>query len=83
MLKFQLDRIKSSKLLDEVVVATSTLTQDDEIYDFCLVNKIECFRGSEDDVLSRYFQCAVLYEAGIVVRITSDCPLIDSNIVDK
>jgi len=77
------DRVKKAKLIDEVVVATSTNTKDKRIVDFCKKNNVEVFTGSENDVLDRYYQCAKKYKAEIVVRITADCPLIDPKIVDK
>lgn len=77
------DRVKKSKYIDEVIVATTDLGQDDKIVDEC--NKIGCkyFRGSESDVLSRYYLCAKENNADIVIRITSDCPLIDPLIIDE
>lgn len=77
------DRVKKSKYIDEVIVATTDLEQDNKIVDEC--NKIGCkyFRGSESDVLSRYYLCAKENDADIIIRITSDCPLIDFNIIDN
>lgn len=79
----QLERIKKSKLLDKIIIATSTLDKDDEIANFCKKYDIECFRGSENDVLSRYYECAKKYNAKTVVRLTGDCPLADPYIIDK
>ncbi|OUM98907.1 MAG: acylneuraminate cytidylyltransferase [Paenibacillaceae bacterium ZCTH02-B3] len=62
---------------DEVVVATSVLPQDDVIEDWCRRRAASCFRGSEDDVLSRYVECARAYGADRVMRVTADCPFID------
>lgn len=83
VLNHVVDRVKKSKYIDEVIVATTDLEQDDKIVDEC--NKIGCkyFRGSESDVLSRYYLCAKENKADIVIRITSDCPLIDFNIIDN
>ena len=83
LLEIMLSRIVKSELLDQVVIATSTLPNDDKIIEFCQKKKFECFRGSEEDVLSRYFECANKYKADIVVRLTADCPLIDPQIIDK
>jgi spore coat polysaccharide biosynthesis protein SpsF len=83
LLALQLDRILKSKELDKVVIATSTLDKDDVIKFFCSDYGIECYRGSEDDVMSRYYNCAKKYNSDIVVRMTADCPLIDPEIIDK
>ena len=53
MMQFQVNRVRKSRLLNQVIVATSTLPQDDEIASFCGSNDIPCFRGSENDVLYR------------------------------
>ncbi|PLY10509.1 MAG: acylneuraminate cytidylyltransferase [Arcobacter sp.] len=82
LLAYQLERVQKSKLLNELVVATSTLDKDDSIESFCKDFGIDCFRGSEDDVLSRYYECAVKYNVDTVVRLTADCPLSDPDIID-
>jgi len=83
MLGYQVDRVKKSKLIDQVVVATSILLQDDEIASFCENNNISYFRGSENDVLSRYYDAAIKYNADIIVRLTADCPLVDPLVIDR
>lgn len=82
LLRYQIDRIKKSSLLKKIVVATSTEDSDDEIENFCKINKTEHFRGSENDVLSRYYECAKEFKADTIVRLTADCPLIDSSVID-
>lgn len=82
LLKYQAERVRKSKLLDKVIVATSTLAIDTPIEDFCRLHKIDCFRGSETDVLDRYYQCASEYKADTIVRLTADCPLIDPTVID-
>lgn len=76
-------RVKKSKLIDDVVIATTDLPEDDLVEKFCIENKINYFRGSSDDVLSRYYFTAKSFQSDIIVRITSDCPLIDSNVIDE
>lgn len=61
----------------EVIVATTLSKQDDAIVAWCLENNIKCFRGSEEDVLSRFVDCAKEYEPDYVMRVTSDCPFVD------
>ena len=76
------NRLSRSKLIDKIIIATSNLP----IIDFCQENDIDCFVGSEDDVLDRYYKTAINYNVksdDIIIRITSDCPLIDPFVVDK
>lgn len=82
MLWHIVNRLKQSKLIDEVVIATSVKKEDDKIIRFCNKNKIKCFRGSENDVLNRFYETAKHYQAEIVIRITADCPLVDPEIID-
>ena len=82
LLAYQLDRISRSKKLDRVVVATSILEKDDAIEAFCKDYGIDCYRGSENDVMSRYYECCKQYNPDTVVRMTADCPLIDPEIID-
>ena len=67
----------------DLVIATTTNQEDDEIEEFANNNSLNIFRGKEKDVLDRYFQCAKKYSFLTIVRITADCPLIDPQIVDK
>ncbi len=69
--------------VDQVIVATSTLPQDDKIAEWCAVNGLDCFRGSETDVLSRFQGAAQQYDAHIIVRLTGDCPLLDPRVIDE
>ena len=83
MLKYMIDRVTKSKLIEKIVVATSVNELDDEIEKFCISNNINCFRGSENDVLDRYYMAAKKYKSTTIVRLTADCPLIDPEIIDK
>jgi spore coat polysaccharide biosynthesis protein SpsF len=82
LLEYQLSRIKKSKLLDKVIIATSILPQDDPIVNLGKEVGVECFRGSENDVLTRYYAAAKSTFADIVVRLTADCPFSDPDIID-
>jgi spore coat polysaccharide biosynthesis protein SpsF len=76
-------RLRRSKLVAEVVVATTILEKDDVIALECQRIGSVCFRGSEQDVLDRYYQAARECNADTIVRITADCPLIDPEIIDR
>jgi spore coat polysaccharide biosynthesis protein SpsF len=75
-------RVRRAALVHDTVVATSSETQDDAVVAECRRLGVKYFRGSERDVLDRYYQCAQAHMATIVVRITADCPLIDKDVVD-
>jgi len=79
----QAERVKASKLCGTVVIATTTDAQDDIIEQICNENKLECFRGDTFDLLDRHYKAALKYNASVAVKIPSDCPLIDSSIIDK
>jgi spore coat polysaccharide biosynthesis protein SpsF len=83
LLDIQLERVKASKLINQIVVATSALEQDKPIADLCVKLGVACFRGSETDVLERFYQAAKQFGASTIVRLTADCPLIDPAIIDK
>lgn len=83
LLGYMLERIQACQFLDEIVVATSTLSVDDLIADYCEKKGVACFRGSEQDVLDRYYHAALEYEADIIVRLTADCPIHDPDIIDS
>lgn len=72
-----------AKTVDKVVVATTDQLSDDRVATFCLREGIDCFRGSESDVLDRVYHAAKEQHADVVVRITGDCPLIDPLVIDK
>ncbi len=83
LLWYVIDRVKCAENLDQVVVATSDKSLDDVIEKFCSSIDVFCFRGSENDVLDRYYRAAKEVKAEAVVRITADCPLIDPAIIDR
>ena len=83
LIQHQIDRIKKSNNLEKIIVATTKHPIDDDIVNFCYDNNIDYFRGSEDDVLSRYYECAKYHGISTIVRLTADCPLIDPTVIDK
>lgn len=83
MLWYVLNRTRWAKSLSDVIIATSTDKSDDAIVEFCKKHKISYFRGSLEDVLSRYYHAAKKAGADIIVRVTADCPLVDGHLIDK
>ncbi|MBI2612543.1 glycosyltransferase family protein [Candidatus Kaiserbacteria bacterium] len=77
------ERTKRSRGADEVIVATTVEREDDTIAEFCQKRGYVCFRGSRDDVLGRFLEAARASKLDTIVRITSDCPLIDPDIIDE
>ena len=83
VMKWAYDAAKAADGIDEIVIATSSLPQDDAIARYCALNRMNCFRGSEADVLDRFYQCAIAYAAEIVLRLTGDCPFLDHNVITE
>jgi spore coat polysaccharide biosynthesis protein SpsF len=87
MLAHQIDRINTLKIPHKLIIATSTQTSDDPIEQLCQQLNISCYRGTLDDVLERYYQAAIEFSKNKtiknIVRITGDCPLIDSDIIEQ
>jgi spore coat polysaccharide biosynthesis protein SpsF len=75
-------RSSRSTRVDETLVATTIETADDPVEEYCDFSGIPCSRGSQFDVLDRYYQAAVQAKADVVVRITADCPVIDPTLID-
>jgi spore coat polysaccharide biosynthesis protein SpsF len=76
-------RLEAAQLVDAIVVATSTLTQDDPIGNFALSQCMPCYRGSETNVLSRHYEAASESKADVVVRMPADKPVLSPKIVDQ
>lgn len=83
VLYYVIERLKLCAELNNIIISTTTSKRDDIIEQFCVKNKIDFFRGSENDVLSRYYYTALKYKADVIVRVTSDCPLIDPDITNN
>tara|TARA_B100000686_G_scaffold347659_1_gene436842 strand:+ start:793 stop:1491 length:699 start_codon:yes stop_codon:yes gene_type:complete len=77
------ERLKQAKLVDEIVFAIPSNRKNNILNNHLKIMNANIFRGSENNVLSRYFHCAKKYEATDIIRVTGDCPLIDPKIVDK
>lgn len=83
MLARVVSRLRRSRLIDEVLVATTDQKPDDAIVEECRKCPVPVSRGDQDDVLDRYFRAAQQSQANVIVRVTSDCPLIDPEVADN
>jgi len=83
VLEHVIDRVRASKYIDDIVVATTIQKGDLKIVNLCSNNGTSVYCGSENDVLDRFYQAARLFQAEHIVRITSDCPLIDPMVIDE
>jgi spore coat polysaccharide biosynthesis protein SpsF len=81
-LKCQIQRLRRSNYIDEIVIATTNNQSDDVLANFANDNDIELYRGSENDVMSRILRAAKSISGDLQVQTTGDCPLIDPKIVD-
>jgi len=82
MVQHVIEAAKKAKLVDKVILATTILKEDDALVDLAKKCNVYVSRGAEDDVLDRYYQCALFYDATIVVRLTGDCPLLCPSMID-
>ena len=78
-----LTRLRRSELIDDIVVATSIREENDPLFDEVGRLGFNCFRGSELDVLDRFYNTSIQEKADIIVRITGDCPIVDHRVVDQ
>jgi len=83
LLEILVERVKHATLVDKIIVATTDKTEDDKIVGLVEKLGLDCFRGSENDVLDRYYQAARKFKADTVIRITGDCPLMDPKVIDQ
>lgn len=83
IIEILLSRIKKSKYIDQIVLATSNTSLDTKLANFIMRLGFDVFKGSHKNVLKRYYLAAKKYEADLIVRITGDCPLVDSNLIDQ
>ena len=82
MIGVLLSRLSQSKEIDQIVLATSTDMCNQPLSEYVTKLGYNVFQGSENDVLDRYYQAALQYNPDVIVRITGDCPLVDSEVVD-
>ena len=82
VLQHIIERIKGSKV-DEIIVATTTNAEDNVVESFCKENSISVFRGNEQNVLMRFYECAKVHGADVIVRVTADDPFKDPNVINE
>jgi len=76
------NRLKYAIKIDDIIVATTVSEKDDKIEEWCKENNVHCFRGSEDNVLNRYYSASEAYPSDYVVRITADDPFKEPKVID-
>ena len=82
ILDILINRLRNVQLIDKIIIATTHKKRDTKIVNYCKKNNIKYFRGPEVDVLSRYYLAAKKYKVKNIIRITSDCPLVDYRIIN-
>lgn len=82
MIEILLNRIKKSKKIDDILIATTKNKEDDHLVKLLENLGYKTFRGSEDNVLDRYYKSAKEFNADTIIRLTADCPLLDYRLID-
>ena len=83
LLSYQIERLSFSKRIDDIIMATTTNREDDPVAKLAQKEGIKVYRGTEEDVLDRYYQASKKYNAEHILRLTGDCPVIDPDICDR
>ena len=83
LIEWVLKRVKKSKKIKKIVLATTNLKQDDKLIKIAKKNNISFFRGSKKDVLSRFYQVALIHKPKLIVRVCADNPFVDPILLDK
>tara|TARA_B110000263_G_C15263321_1_gene489909 strand:- start:393 stop:1217 length:825 start_codon:yes stop_codon:yes gene_type:complete len=83
VLHYVINQLKYCKSFEKLIIATSTLPEDDKIVQFCMDNSINYFRGDSKNVLERHYKCAEKFSLSTIIRMPSDKPLLDPEVVDK
>ena len=77
------NRLKYAKMIDDIIIATTVNPKDDKIEEWCKAESVKFFRGSEEDVLSRYYGASVAFPSDVVVRVTADDPFKEPRVIDQ
>ena len=83
LLSVHLKRLRKCTTINQIIVATTFEDGVERLIDICKDSEVDYYQGSLEDVLDRFYQAAVQYRPDWVVRVTSDCPLLDSRVVDQ
>ena len=83
VLHYVINQLKYCKSFEKLIIATSTLPEDDKIVQFCMDNSVNYFRGDSKNVLERHYKCAEKFSLSTIIRMPSDKPLLDPEVVDK
>ena len=83
ILSLHFKRISSSKLIDKIIIATTFEKGIDKVINLAKEFDFEYYQGSENNVLKRFYEASKLFSPDLIVRVTSDCPLIDSELIDE
>jgi len=83
VLHYVINQLKHCKSIEKIIVATTTLQEDDKIVQFCIDNEVSYFRGDSKNVLERHYRCAEKFSLSTIIRMPSDKPLLDPEVVDK
>ena len=83
MLELMIERLKYAETIDRIIIATTVSPDDDQLESYCDIWNVDCYRGSVDNVLSRYFSAARKFNVDVIVRLFSNCPLVDPGLVDQ
>lgn len=83
LLSYLVEQLGHSRLLSDIIIATTISREDDLIFSLAKQEGLKVYRGSEHDVLDRYYQAAKEFNAEHIMRITADCPLIQPHICDR
>lgn len=83
MLERMVERVRRSRLVQDIVIATTVDPSDQATEDACRAMGVKCFRGSNDDVLLRVLEAAKTHQADLIVELTGDCPVIDPVLIDE
>ena len=83
LLYYLINQLKHCRKVSKLIIATIRLAEDDKIVEYVKACDVDVYRGSSEDVLDRYYQCAKEYDLDVIVRVSADYSLIDYNIVDQ